>query len=39
MNVIKSIRFLEDSLKQFRAFPDDARQDAGYQLDKLQRSE
>jgi phage-related protein len=35
--VIKPIRFLGDSLRRLRAFPDDARQDAGYQLDKLQR--
>ena len=35
----KSIRFLGDSLKRLREFPDDARQDAGYQLDKVQRGE
>lgn len=34
---MKAIRFLGDSLKRLRAFPDDARQDAGYQLDKVQR--
>ena len=28
-----------DSLKRLREFPDDARQDAGYQLDKIQRGE
>ena len=30
------IRFLGDSLKCLRDFPEDARQDAGYQLDKVQ---
>lgn len=34
---MKSIRFLGDSLKRLREFPADARHDAGYQLDKLQR--
>jgi phage-related protein len=36
---MKGIRFIGDSLKRLRAFPDDARQDAGYQLDKVQRGE
>jgi phage-related protein len=36
---VKSIRFLGDSLERLREFPDDARQDAGYQLDKVQRGE
>lgn len=36
---MKVIRFLGDSLKCLRSFPDDARQDAGYQLDKVQRGE
>ena len=36
---MKVIRFLGDSLKCFRSFPEDARQDAGYQLDKVQRGE
>jgi phage-related protein len=36
---MKSIRFLGDSLKRLREFPDDARQDSGYQLDKVQRGE
>jgi phage-related protein len=36
---MKPIRFLGDSLRQLREFPDDARQDAGYQLDKVQRGE
>lgn len=34
---MKPITFLADSLKSVRAFPEDARQDAGYQLDRLQR--
>jgi phage-related protein len=34
---MKAIRFLGDSLKRLRAFPEDVRHDAGYQLDKLQR--
>lgn len=34
---MKSIRFLGDSLESLREFPDDARQDAGYQLDQIQR--
>ena len=33
------MRFLGDSLKRLRAFPDEARQDAGFQIDKLQRGE
>ena len=36
---MKPIRFLGDSLKRLRMFPEDARQDAGYQLDKVQRGE
>src|SRR5205085_11733994 len=36
---MKPIQFLGDSLKCLRDFPDDARQDAGYQLDKVQRGE
>ncbi len=36
---MKPIRFLGDSLKRLREFPDDARQDAGYQLDKVQHGE
>jgi phage-related protein len=31
------VRFLGDSLKRLRDFPEDARHDAGYQLDKVQR--
>ena len=34
---MKAIRFVGDSLKRLREFPEDARHDAGYQLDKLQR--
>ena len=36
---MKSIRFLGDSLKRLREFPEGARQDAGYQLDKVQLGE
>lgn len=36
---MKPIRFLGNSLKSLRDFPEDARQDAGYQLDKVQRGE
>lgn len=36
---MKPIRFLGDSLKCLRNFPEDARQDAGYQLDRVQRGE
>ena len=35
----KPLRFLGDSLKALRAFPDEARQDAGFQLDRVQRGE
>lgn len=34
---MKPIRFMGNALKCLRDFPDDARQDAGYQLDKVQR--
>ena len=34
---MKPVRFLGDSLKCLREFPDDARQDAGRQLDRVQR--
>ena len=34
---MKPIVFVGDSLKRLRAFPEDVRQDAGYQLDKVQR--
>ena len=36
---MKPIRFVGDSLKRLREFPEDVRQDAGYQLDKVQRGE
>lgn len=36
---VKVLRFLGDSLKCLREFPKDARHDAGYQLDKVQRGE
>ena len=36
---MRPVRFLGDSLNSLRAFPDDARHDAGYQLDKVQRGE
>ncbi|MFO1220144.1 MAG: type II toxin-antitoxin system RelE/ParE family toxin [Burkholderiaceae bacterium] len=34
---MKPITFLGDSLECLREFPEDARQDAGYQLDQVQR--
>jgi len=36
---MKPVRFLGDSLKRLRDFPENAKQDAGYQLDKVQRGE
>ena len=36
---MKPVRFLGDSLKCLRDFPEDAKHDAGYQLDKVQRGE
>ncbi|WP_020160046.1 type II toxin-antitoxin system RelE/ParE family toxin [Methylobacter marinus] len=36
---MKPIRFLGDSLKCLREFPDNARQDAGYQSDKVQQGQ
>ena len=33
---IKPIAFLGDSLRSLREFPDDAKRDAGYQLDRVQ---
>jgi phage-related protein len=33
------VRFLGDSLQCLREFPEEARHDAGYQLDKVQRGE
>ena len=34
---MKPVTFLGDSLKRVREFPEDARQDTGYQLDQVQR--
>jgi len=34
---MKDLEFLGDSLKAIREFPDEARRDAGYQLDRVQR--
>ena len=34
---MKPLRFLGNTLKTLRDFPSDAMQDAGYQLDKVQR--
>ncbi len=34
---MRPVRFLGDSLKCLRDFPEGARHDAGYQLDKVQR--
>jgi phage-related protein len=34
---MKPIRFIGDALRALKSFPDEARQDAGYQLDKVQR--
>jgi len=36
---MKPVRFLGDSLKCIRDFPEDAKQDSGYQLDKVQRGD
>jgi phage-related protein len=36
---MKPIRFLGNSLECLREFPIDARQDAGFQLDRVQRGE
>lgn len=36
---MKLLHFLGDSRKKLCAFPKDARQDAGYQLDKVQRGD
>ncbi len=37
--LIKPAEFLGDTVEALRAFPDSARQDAGFQLDKIQRGE
>jgi phage-related protein len=36
---VKPIRFLGDSLASIRRFPEAARHDAGYQLEKVQRGQ
>ncbi len=36
---MKPLRFVGDSLKCLREFPEDSRHDAGFQLDKVQRGE
>jgi phage-related protein len=36
---MKTVRFLGNSLERLREFPQDARQDAGYQLELVQRGE
>ena len=36
---MKPVRFLGDSLKRLREFPADAKQDKGYQLDKVQNGQ
>ena len=36
---MKPVRFVGDSLKSIRNFPEEAKQDAGYQLDKVQRGD
>ena len=36
---MRPVRFLGDSLKCLRDFPEDAQHDAGFQLDKVQRGE
>ena len=35
--MIKPVKFRGDALESLRRFPDNARQDAGFQLDKVQR--
>lgn len=37
--MVKPVRFLGDSLKCLREFPEAVRQDVGYQLEKVQRGE
>ena len=36
---MKPVRFLGDSLERLRKFPEAARQDAGFQLERVQRGE
>lgn len=35
----KEVAFVDTALEDLRAFPEDARRDAGYQLDKVQHGE
>lgn len=35
--LLKPVRFLGDALQRLRDFPNDARHDVGYQLDRVQR--
>ena len=37
--MVKNLDFLGDSLDRIRGFPESARQDGGYQLDKVQHGE
>lgn len=39
INRMKPVIFLGNSLERIREFPDDAKHDAGYQLDKVQRGQ
>lgn len=36
---MKPVRFLGDSLERIREFPEDAKHDAGYQLEQVQRGD
>jgi phage-related protein len=36
---MKPVRFLGDSLERIREFPEDARHDAGYRLEQVQRGD
>ena len=36
---MRPVRFLGNSLKSIRAFPEDARHDTGYQLERVQRGQ
>jgi phage-related protein len=36
---MKPVRFLGDALERLREFPEDARHDAGFQLEQVQRGE
>ena len=39
IGIVRPVCFLGDSLKSIRDFPEDARHDVGYQLDKVQRGD